>query len=1010
MGMNKPYGLNLRFTAGLLFFSAIACAQLKITTTSVPVVSQYQSYNTALTAAGGTPPYTWSVVSSTGVSLPEGMSLNPATGVVSATQVNGQGGYAVTVQVADSASPSHAIATATLNFGVHSDGTYGGCQMFPPNSVYNQRIDQLPVDTNPAHQIPSSSLTYPIHPDFGVGFYPNAGGLPFMRVPSQLSGNVNVQYGAQIDSAGTHAWPFPAYPNLPVEGGNYGITGDDHHMLILQSSVNNINGPQTGPCTLYETYSSVDVPDMWNAATQTWVVPNAAHYVLNSNELASSESVMDSGGQDSDGTPILPLLMKYSEVPLGAQHPLRITFPSPTNSYVWPATGCCKGSGPPQGLLYRLKANVNWQATCPVSTYPQAATVLQALQQYGAYMGDHGGAGYINGVPDDRWIDLDLACMKNFHVSDLEVVNNSMFESSDLSGLTTPYVVPATLPNGTAGTQYSATLSSQGGTLGSLAWSLQGTLPPGLLLSSSTGTISGMITSSAGSPYWFNVIVTDISSGLVSASQQFVITVTGGSPSTVAVTIASVPAGRSITVDGTTYVAPQTFSWAQGAVHALSVTSPQGTGTQYTFTSWSDGGGAAHNITVGSAATTYTANFSTSTTQSGTNTLTAVSTSVGPGGTFSVPITLCLSSGTTVDTLTFAIQITPAGGAPALAGLSFVAGNSIASPFISTSGTSNTISALWNSLSSPFSGTVTLGVVSGTIPSSAVNGQSYTVAVTGTSAANGQGATKVAVTAGSNGTVNVASTYLVGDVYPFTSDTAPHFGDGILNMLDLMQEMFAVNSVPGYLPAACSDRLGAMDVYPLDTAAAGGGDGTLDVRDLVEQMFRVNSLDATRPVRASGSTCAKSANQAAQAVTKASVTAAVRHTSPSDGALVLGDPQSSGPEEERVPVYLEAGRGLVRSAVTFGLGDQQSQLRFEASANTPPSLAQDSELGIVAAAWLEGLSLRPGQRILLGYVVGPAGMSANLKVFGMSASTLDDHRILLLDVSTADSRKHLKPE
>jgi len=73
----------------LFLFSSVAFAStLTITTTSVPAVTQYQSYSTTLAASGGTPPYTWSVVSSTGVSLPEGMSLNASTGVVSATQVN----------------------------------------------------------------------------------------------------------------------------------------------------------------------------------------------------------------------------------------------------------------------------------------------------------------------------------------------------------------------------------------------------------------------------------------------------------------------------------------------------------------------------------------------------------------------------------------------------------------------------------------------------------------------------------------------------------------------------------------------------------------------------------------------------------------------------------------------------------------------------------------------------------------------------------------------------------
>ena len=68
-----------RFTAGLLLFCALGAAQLRITTTSVPTATQYQSYTTTLAATGGTQPYTWSVVSSTGTSLPEGMSLSAAS-------------------------------------------------------------------------------------------------------------------------------------------------------------------------------------------------------------------------------------------------------------------------------------------------------------------------------------------------------------------------------------------------------------------------------------------------------------------------------------------------------------------------------------------------------------------------------------------------------------------------------------------------------------------------------------------------------------------------------------------------------------------------------------------------------------------------------------------------------------------------------------------------------------------------------------------------------------------
>jgi hypothetical protein len=56
--------------------------------------------------------------------------------------------------------------------------------------------------------------------------------------------------------------------------------------------------------------------------------------------------------------------------------------------------------------------------------------------------------------------------------------------------------------------------------------------------------------------------------------------------------ITSAPAGRSLTVDGAPCTAPCTFQWTPGTVHTIATTTPQsgGTGIQYVFASWSDGG------------------------------------------------------------------------------------------------------------------------------------------------------------------------------------------------------------------------------------------------------------------------------------------------------------------------------------------------------------------------------------------------------------------------------------
>ena len=90
-------------------------------------------------------------------------------------------------------------------------------------------------------------------------------------------------------------------------------------------------------------------------------------------------------------------------------------------------------------------------------------------------------------------------------------------------------------------------------------------------------------------------------------------TVTANFSSLTGITIQTNPPGLQFTVDGgAAQTAPQTLNLSAGshtiAVAALQTGSP---GTQYVFSSWSDGGAASHSITVGSSAATYTATFQT---------------------------------------------------------------------------------------------------------------------------------------------------------------------------------------------------------------------------------------------------------------------------------------------------------------------------------------------------------------------------------------------------------------
>ena len=82
--------------------------------------------------------------------------------------------------------------------------------------------------------------------------------------------------------------------------------------------------------------------------------------------------------------------------------------------------------------------------------------------------------------------------------------------------------------------------------------------------------------------------------------------------SAVNVTLNTSPAGLAYSVDGANYTTPQNFSWVPGANHTLAATGTQsgGAGTQYVWSSWSDGGALSHSIAP-NASGAYTANFTT---------------------------------------------------------------------------------------------------------------------------------------------------------------------------------------------------------------------------------------------------------------------------------------------------------------------------------------------------------------------------------------------------------------
>ena len=86
------------------------------------------------------------------------------------------------------------------------------------------------------------------------------------------------------------------------------------------------------------------------------------------------------------------------------------------------------------------------------------------------------------------------------------------------------------------------------------------------------------------------------------------------SPAALSITITSDPTSSGfVKVDGSSIITPQAFMWVVGSTHDLEALSPVsgGSGIQYVWTSWSDGGGQSHTYTTPLSPQTVTASYGT---------------------------------------------------------------------------------------------------------------------------------------------------------------------------------------------------------------------------------------------------------------------------------------------------------------------------------------------------------------------------------------------------------------
>lgn len=279
-----------------------------------------------------------------------------------------------------------------------------GCQVLPPDNIWNAAVDGLPVDAQSNAYVQTIGAGSHLHPDFGSGTWPPENGfpigIPYNVVTSQQPGlHVDFLYDDESDPG---LYPIP--PNPLIEGNP---NSGDRHILVLEKD----------SCRLYELFNARRI-------SGEWLADSGAIFALDSNQLRPDGWT----SADAAGLPILPGLVRYDEVLSGEiTHALRFTAPQTRQDYTWPArhhaSDLTGSQYPPMGQRFRLKSSYDIAGFSP-----QVQVILRALKNYGMILADNGSSWYITGVPDSRWDNDTL-------VGELHQVPGSAFEAVDVSSL-----------------------------------------------------------------------------------------------------------------------------------------------------------------------------------------------------------------------------------------------------------------------------------------------------------------------------------------------------------------------------------------------------------------------------------------------------------------------------------------------------------------------------------------------------------------------------------------------
>ena len=504
-------------TGARAYTMTISAPTIDLTPTTLPDPTQGAAYSAALSASGGTAPYTFSIV---GGALPAGMTLNSG-GTLSGTPTNA-GPYAFTVQASDSST------------GV---GPFNGTRSY--SGTVQPGIPVLNPATLPNGAI-GAAYTAALSVTQGAG-----APYTFTLVSGALPAGLTLSSGGVISGIPNTAGSFTAVVQVTDAAAQ---NGQRSYTITIGAPTLTLS-PAAG--TLNATYAA--------AYSQTFsagggVAPYT--YAVTAGTLPTGMSLVAATGTLS-GTPTQPgsfaITVTATDSSGGAGAPFSIS--QNYNVVVALPTIAVAPTTVPGGTV-AIPYSQTLSATGGIAPYTFA--ISAGALPPGMSLS---GAGVLSGAPKASG------------------TFNTTVTATDANGQTgarayavqvaapTIVVTPATLPSPAQGLAYSATFSASGG-VAPYSFSATGTLPPGLSLTTG-GVLSG--TPSAPGTSTFTVLATDSSGGAGphSGSQNYTLSTSAGpSIDQTSVPAATVGSAYSTTLSATGGTAPYSFALVSGALPA----------------------------------------------------------------------------------------------------------------------------------------------------------------------------------------------------------------------------------------------------------------------------------------------------------------------------------------------------------------------------------------------------------------------------------------------------------